>query len=145
MDTKHAWYNSFSFHSATKPFHAKQQTAWYTTTPWGAQTFLRKKKTSILNNDNISATENLHLKSGSALHKLPGWGVNNTPFWQQSHFMQTIRLQRVVGTHTKGIKHTNIVGCIDFSQQNNLHTSQHHYIRYRKPSLKSRPHSPEAP
>ena len=25
-DTKHAWYKSFSFHVATKPFHAKQQT-----------------------------------------------------------------------------------------------------------------------
>ena len=74
-----------------------------------------------------------------------GWGVNNTPFWHQSHFMQTIRLYIVVGTHTKGMKHTNIVRCIDFSQLNNMHTLQHQYIYYRKPSLKIGPHSPEAP
>ena len=54
--------------------------------------------------------------------------VNNTPFWHQSHFMQTIRLYIVVGTHIKGLKHTNIVRCIDFSWQNNMHISQHQYI-----------------
>ena len=71
--------------------------------------------------------------------------VNNAPFWQQSHFMQTIRLYVVVGTHIKGQKHTNIVRCIDFSQQTNMHTSQHQYIHCRKPSLKIGLHSPEAP
>ena len=59
--------------------------------------------------------------------------VNNTPFWHQSHFMQTIRLHKVVGTRTKGMKHTN------------MHTTQHQYIHYRKPSLKIGPDSPEAP
>ena len=43
------------------------------------------------------------------------------------------------------MKHTKIVKCVDFSQQNNIHTSQHQYIHYRKLSLKIGPHSPEAP
>ena len=43
------------------------------------------------------------------------------------------------------MKHTKIVRCTDFSQQNNIHTSQHQYIHYRKPSLKIGPHSPEDP
>ena len=48
--------------------------------------------------------------------------------------------------HIKGLKDTNIVRCIDFSQQNNLHTSQHQYIHYKKKTpSKIRPHSPEAP
>ena len=42
------------------------------------------------------------------------------------------------------MKHTKIVRCIHFSQLNNMHTSQHQYIHYRKPSLKIGPHSPEA-
>ena len=113
----------------------------YTTTLWGAQTFLRKTR-CIHNNVSISTTENRHLKSGSTLQKLPGWGVNNTPFWQQRHFMQTIRLL----THIQKTWNTPALwGCIDFSQQNNMHTSQHQYIPYRKPSLKIGPDSPEAP
>ena len=50
------------------------------------------KQTCICYNINISTTGNLHLKLGSTLQKLPRWGVNNTPFWQQSYFMQTIGL-----------------------------------------------------
>ena len=85
----------------------------------------------------------LHTRSYSALvtlQKRPRRGVNNTPFWHQSHFMQTIRLYTVVGTHTKGIKYTNIVRSILFSQLKNMHTSHHQYIHSRKPSLKIRPH-----
>ena len=71
--------------------------------------------------------------------------VNNTPFWHQSHFMQTIRLHKVVGTHTKGMKHTNIERCIHLSHPNNMHTSHHQYIHYRKPSLKIRPPTLQKP
>ena len=113
-DTKHAWCKSFSFHAATKPFHAKQQIVHgthtksmkYITTLPGAQTFLRKTR-YIHYSINVSTIGNLHLKLGYTLQKRP----NNTPFWHQSHFMQTVRLCIVVGTHTKGIKHTNIVRC----------------------------------
>ena len=55
-------------------------------------TDLSHKTTCIHYNINISTTGKLHLKLGSTLQKLPRWGVNNTPFWQQSHFMQTIGL-----------------------------------------------------
>ena len=95
-------------------------------------------------NINVSTIGNLHLNSGSTLQKRPRRGVNNTPFWHQSHFMQTIRLYIVAGTHTKGMKRTNTVRCIHLSQLNNMHTS-HQYIHYRKPSLKIGSHSPEAP
>ena len=92
--------------------------------------------------------ELLHTRSYSALvtlQKRQRQGVNNTPFWHQSHFMQTVRLYIVAGTHTKGMKRTNTVRCIHLSQLNNMHTSQHQYIHYRKPSLKIGPNSPEAP
>ena len=74
------------FHSATKPFHAKQQKSMSCTD------FSQENSMHTLQHQYISTTGNLHLKPGSTLQKLPGWGVNNTPFWQQSHFMQTIRL-----------------------------------------------------
>ena len=40
--------------------------------------------------------------------------------------MQTIRLDIVLGTHTQGMKHTNIVRCIHFSRLNNMHTQGSH-------------------
>ena len=135
IDTKHAWYGSFSFRAATKPFHAKQQTVHgthkksmkYTTTLWSAHTCLRKT-TRIHHYISISTKGNLHLKSVSTLQKLPRRGV----IYIILHFgNRTIsckllgRLCIVAGTHTKGMKHTNVVRCIDVSQQNSMHTSQH--------------------
>ena len=107
-DTKHVWYKSFSFHAATKPFHAKQQIVHgthkksmkYTTTLWGVQTCLRKTR-GIHHSTNVSTIGNLHLKSGPTLQKRPWRDVNNTPFWQQSHFMQTIRLHSSWYTHKR--------------------------------------------
>ena len=93
---------------------------------WGAHTFLRKTRGT--HHINVSTIGNLHLKSGYTLQKRPRQGVTNIPCWHQSHFMQTIRLYIVVGTHTKGMKHNNIVRCIHFSQLNNMHPWQHQYI-----------------
>ena len=111
---------------------------------WGAHTFLRKTRCTH-HNINVSTIGNLHLKSGYTLQKRPRQGVNNIPCWHQSHFMQTIRLYIVVATHTKGMKHTSIVRCIHFSQLNNMHTWQHQYIHYRKPSLKTGPQLSRSP
>ena len=48
--------------------------------------------------------------------------------------------------HTKKYEiYNDIVRCVDFSQQNNMHTSQHQYIQYRKPSLKIGLQLPETP
>ena len=111
------------FMQNNKTVHGKhKKSIKYTTTLWGPHTFLRKTR-CIHHNISVSTIRNPHLKSGSILQKIPRWGV-----WQQSHFMQTVRLCIVVGTHTKGMKHTNIVRCIDLSQLNNMHTSQHQYI-----------------
>ena len=80
------------FMQNNKTVHGKhKKSIKYTTTLWGPHTFLRKTR-CIHHNINVSTIGNLHLKSGSTLQKCPRQGVNNTPFWQQSHFMRTIRL-----------------------------------------------------
>ena len=48
--------------------------------------------------------------------------------------------------HTQKYEISNkIVRCVDFSQPNNMHTSQHQYIHDRKPSLKTGLQLPETP
>ena len=59
------------------------------------------------------------------------------PFMQKSHKMSHCAQY----THKKYKMYTIIVRCCFFSQQSNMHTSQHQYICYRKHSFKIRPDS----
>ena len=62
---------------------------------------------------------------------------------QQNHFMQKSHKTSHCAqyTHKKYKTYTIIVMCCFFSQQNNIYTSQHQYICYRKHSFKIRPNS----
>ena len=62
---------------------------------------------------------------------------------QQNHFMQKSHKTSHCAqcTHRKYETFTNIVRCCFFSQQNNIYTSQHQYICYRKHSFKIQPNS----
>ena len=62
---------------------------------------------------------------------------------QQNHFMQKPHKTShcTQYTHKKYETYTIIVRCCFFSQQNNIYTSQHQYICYRKHSFKIRPNS----
>ena len=62
---------------------------------------------------------------------------------QQNHFMQKSHKTSHCAqyTHKKYKMYTIIVRCYCFSQQNNIYTSQHQYICYRKHSFKIRPDS----
>ncbi len=62
---------------------------------------------------------------------------------QQSHFMQKSHKTSHCAqyAHKKYETYTIIVRCCLFSQQNNIYTSQHQYICYRKHSFKIRPNS----
>ena len=60
---------------------------------------------------------------------------------QQNHFMQKSHKTSHCAqyTHKKYETYPVIVRCCLFSQQNNIYTSQHQYICYRKHSFKIRP------
>ena len=86
-ETKYAWYNSFSFHAATKPFHAKitQNITLCTVHTQKVRNvydycevlpFFLIKTTYIHHNINISATGSTHLKSGPTLKEKLTGGVN---------------------------------------------------------------------
>ena len=62
---------------------------------------------------------------------------------KQNHFMQKSHRTSHFAqyTHKKYETYTNIVRCCFFSQQNNIYTSQHQHICYRKHSFKIRPDS----
>ena len=62
---------------------------------------------------------------------------------QQNHFMQKSHKTSHCAqyTHKKYKTYTIIVRCCFFSEQNNIYTSQHQYICYRKHSFKIRPDS----
>ena len=92
-DTKYVWYNRFSFHAATKPFHAKitQNITFCTVHTQKVRNVYQycevllffSTKQHIHHNINISATGSTHLKSGpTRKEKLTG-GVNSIPFWQE--------------------------------------------------------------
>ena len=62
---------------------------------------------------------------------------------QQNHFMQKSHKTSHCAqySHKKYETYTIIVRCCFFSQQNNIYTSRHQYICYRKHSFKIRPNS----
>ena len=117
----------------------------YTTLLWGAHTFLRKTRCTH-HNINVSTIGNLQLKSGYSPETSKAGCIFISHVGTRDISCKQLDCTCiVVGIHTKGMKHTNIVRCIHFSQLNNMYTWQHQYIHYRKPSLKIRPNSPEAP
>ena len=93
-DTKYVWHNSFSFHAATNPFHAKitQNITFCTVHTQKVRNvdkycevllFSLNKTTYIHHNINISATGSTHLKSSPTLKEKLTGGVNSIPFWQE--------------------------------------------------------------
>ena len=117
-DTKYVWYNSFSFHAATKPFHAKitQNITLCTVHTQKVRNvydycevllfFSTKQHIYIHHNINISATGSTHLKSGPTLKEKLTGGVNWVYHFGKRAFHANY--ENVHSTYIKRTKQSNI-------------------------------------